>query len=119
MGHHLQNVLGIEAQVRAQRQRYPSRANALSVRTELQADCFAGVWGALANQRGNVRISKQEYQQALRAAAAVGDDRIQSQGGGRVDPESFTHGTAAQRQQWFERGFQTANLAQCDTFAAS
>lgn len=116
VGHHLQALLGIESQVRRLQQRHPNQANALSVKLELQADCFAGVWGSLADSTGHVRISQREYQQALTAAAAVGDDRIQQQTAGRVDPESFTHGTSAQRQQWFETGYRTADLGSCDTF---
>lgn len=116
VGHHLQTLLGIESQVRKLQQNNPRQANALSVKMELQADCFAGVWGSLANSSGHVRITKAEYQQALTAAAAVGDDRIQQQTTGRVNPESFTHGTSAQRQQWFETGYRTADLGKCDTF---
>ncbi len=117
VGHHLQNLLGIEPRVRQQQQTHPRQANALSVRMELQADCYAGVWGALANQRGNVRITKAEFDQAMTAAAAVGDDRIQASSGGRVDPESFTHGSSAQRQQWFSTGFTSADPGRCDTFS--
>jgi predicted metalloprotease len=116
VGHHLQTLLGIESQVRELQQEHPRQANALSVKMELQADCFAGAWGSLANSTGHVRISQAEYQQALTAAAAVGDDRIQQQTTGRVDPESFTHGTSAQRQQWFSTGYRSADLSTCDTF---
>lgn len=116
VGHHLQNLLGTEAQVRKLQQRNPGQVNALSVRMELQADCYAGVWAALANERGNYRISQEQYRQALQAAAAVGDDRIQSANGGQVNPESWTHGSSKQRQQWFSTGFQTGDPRQCNTF---
>ena len=85
-GHHLQTILGVEPQVRQAQQSDPGRANDLSVRLELQADCFAGVWGRLADERGNVTITRAELTQALEAAAAVGDDRIQEATAGRVDP---------------------------------
>ena len=116
VGHHLQNLLGVEAQVRKLQGQRPGQANALSVKTELQADCFAGAWGALANQRGNLKITKVEYDQALTAAAAVGDDRIQASSGGRVTPETWTHGSSQQRQEWFQNGFGTGTLASCNTF---
>jgi predicted metalloprotease len=117
-GHHLQTVLGIEPQVRQAQQANPSQQNDLSVRLELQADCFAGVWGRLADDRGNVTITRAELTQALEAAAAVGDDRIQEATVGRVDPESFTHGTSQQRQEWYTTGFETGDIQRCDTFAA-
>ena len=117
VGHHLQNILGIEAQVRRAQQQNPRQANALSVKTELQADCFAGVYGLLANDAGNQRITQEEYAQALQAAAAVGDDRILAGAGQRVNPEAFTHGSAAQRQYWFEQGFANPTIATCNTFA--
>lgn len=118
VGHHLQTVSGTEAQVRRAQQSRPSQANQLSVRMELQADCYAGVWGRWANDRGNVVITEQEYAQALNAAAAVGDDRIMAGSGVRVNPEAFTHGSAADRQAWFDRGFRTGDPAQCNTFAS-
>jgi predicted metalloprotease len=118
VGHHIQTITGIEEKVRRQQQANPRRANALSVRMELQADCIAGVWGRLANDRGNVVITKREYDQALRAAAAVGDDRIMQKTQGRVNPEAFTHGSSAQRQEWFARGFNTGDINECDTFAS-
>ncbi len=117
VGHHLQTLLGTERDVRAAQQQNPSRANELSIAMELQADCYAGVWGRLADDRGNVSITEQELDEALNAAAAVGDDRIQSKTQGRVDPESWTHGSAAQRREWFLRGFQAAAVATCDTFS--
>jgi uncharacterized protein len=116
-GHHLQTILGVEPQVRQAQQSDPSRANDLSVRLELQADCFAGVWGRLADDRGNVTITRAELTQALEAAAAVGDDRIQEAATGRVDPESFTHGSSQQRQQWYTTGFETGDIQRCNTFA--
>ena len=113
-GHHVQALLGIERKVRlAQRQDREER-NALSVRLELQADCLAGVWGHAAYDKGTV--SKSEVAQALDAAAAVGDDRIQEEVQGRVRPETFTHGSAAERQRWFETGMSTGDLQSCDTF---
>ncbi len=115
-GHHLQNILGISDQVREAEQRNPSQANALSVRLELQADCLAGVWAHDANARGQFDSSA-EVQEAIDAAAAVGDDRIQRQATGRVDPDSFTHGTSEQRMTWFRRGFDTGSSDRCDTFA--
>ncbi|MCB9412606.1 MAG: neutral zinc metallopeptidase [Actinobacteria bacterium] len=114
VGHHIQNITGIESQVRAQQQRNPSRANEYSVALELQADCLAGVWGRRANDGGNVVISPTEYQQAITAAAAVGDDRIMAGSGLRVNPEAFTHGSSAQRQEWFTKGFQSGDPASCN-----
>lgn len=115
MGHHLQKILGVEAKVRAAQERDPSRRNALSVRMELQADCFAGAWGKAADERH--LLDPGEVDQGLAAAAAVGDDRIQKATTGRVSPESFTHGSAEQRARWFRRGFERGKLADCDTFA--
>jgi predicted metalloprotease len=115
-GHHIQTLTGTEAQVRRAQQQDPSQTNALSVKLELQADCYAGVWSTLANQAGNLAITEAELDQALGAAEAVGDDAIQSQGGGRVDPDSFTHGTSEQRKQWFLTGYQSGDLDSCDTF---
>lgn len=116
VGHHLQTVSGTEAQVRRVQQSRPDQANQLSVAMELQADCYAGVWGRWANDRGNVQITQQEFEQALNAAAAVGDDRIMASSGLKVNPEAFTHGSAAQRQEWFAKGFTTGDPAQCNTF---
>jgi predicted metalloprotease len=118
VGHHIQTITGIEEKVRRQQQANPRQANALSVRMELQADCIAGAWGRLANDRGNVVITKREYDQALQAAAAVGDDRIMQTTQGRVNPEAFTHGSSAQRQEWFARGFNSGDINKCDTFAS-
>jgi predicted metalloprotease len=116
LGHHVQNLLGIERKVRAAQQRDPSRRNELSVRMELQADCIAGAWGKSADRRH--LLDPGEVEQGLAAAAAVGDDRIQKAATGRVSPESFTHGSAQQRVRWFRRGLESGDLAACDTFAA-
>jgi len=117
-GHHLQSLLGIEGQVRRQQQAHPSQANLLSVRLELQADCLAGVWGHLANAAGNVTVTQAQVRQAQNAAAAVGDDRLQQEAGQRVDPESWTHGSASDRQRWYTTGFTSGDLDSCDTFGA-
>jgi predicted metalloprotease len=114
-GHHIQDLLGIERKVRMEMERDRGQANALSVRLELQADCFAGVWGHSAYEKGTV--SRGEIAQALDAAAAVGDDRIQKEIEGRVRPETFTHGSAAERQRWFSAGMQSGSLDACDTFS--
>jgi predicted metalloprotease len=115
-GHHLQTLFGTEPKVRALQQQSPARQNELSVSLELQADCYAGVWSTLADQQGNLSITDAELDQALGAAAAVGDDRIQQQTQGRVDPESFTHGSAAQRKRWFQQGRGSGDVNTCDTF---
>ncbi len=117
LGHHVQNILGIERQMRQLAARNPSQQNPLSVRLELQADCLAGVWGHTAGQRGI--IHEEDVQDGLKAAAAVGDDHIQKMSRGAVSPESFTHGTSAQRQQWFTRGLQSGDVNQCNTFQSS
>jgi uncharacterized protein len=114
IGHHVQNLLGTEAQVREARTRRADLANELSVRLELQADCYAGVWGHSAAQRQ--KLESGDVEEGLAAAAAVGDDRLQRMGGGRVVPESFTHGSSAQRQEWFQRGFEGGRSDACDTF---
>lgn len=116
-GHHLQNVTGIERQVRQAQQRAPSSANQYGVKMELQADCLAGAWGRMADDRGHVAVTDAEVRQAMAAAAAVGDDRIQQRSGQRVNPESWTHGSAAQREQWYTVGFNTGDLNRCTTFA--
>jgi predicted metalloprotease len=116
-GHHLQTILGIEPQVRRLQQQNPSRANELSVRLELQADCLAGVWGRLANDNGNLTVTQAELQQAQDAAAAVGDDRIQRRTQGQVDPESWTHGSAQQRRTWYLTGYESGTVTACDIFA--
>ena len=115
VGHHVQNVLGILPQVnQAQRDR-PDEANELSVRLELQADCFAGVWAHSAYQRQSPRGRRPRG--GPQAAAAIGDDRIASQAGQRVDRETFTHGSSEQRTRWFLKGFQGGEVASCDTFS--
>lgn len=118
VGHHLQTLLGISSQVHAQRSRVSkTEGNALSVKQELQADCFSGVWAYHADAMHDI-LEAGDIDEALNAAAAIGDDRLQKQARGRVSPESFTHGTSAQRARWFRRGFETGDMAQCDTFAA-
>jgi hypothetical protein len=114
VGHHLQNLLGTTRRVRAAQRRDPSQENHLSVRMELQADCYAGIW-AHSTQRRNL-LEHGDLEEALRAAAAIGDDRIQRQSGRRVNPESWTHGSGRQRAAWFRRGFVTGDINQCDTF---
>lgn len=119
VGHHVQNLLGISDKVRkAQQGASRAKVNALSVRLELQADCFAGVWGNRADAAKHI-IEPGEIEQALTAASAIGDDRLQQQSQGRVVPESFTHGTSEQRMRWFKRGLDSGDLRQCDTFKAS
>jgi uncharacterized protein len=115
IGHHVQHVLGVDEQVRRAQQQRPDLQNALSVRMELQADCFAGVWGHSTEQRSILEAG--DLEDALNAASAIGDDRIQSRMGGGVQPESFTHGSAEQRVEWFRRGFESGDPARCDTFA--
>jgi uncharacterized protein len=116
-GHHIQDLLGIEAKVRQAQEEHPQQQNALSVKLELQADCFAGVWANSTDQRHLLEAG--DVEEAMGAAAAVGDDRLQQQAGRRVNPETFTHGSAAQRTAWFKRGFQGGNIASCDTFSAA
>ncbi|VBB14502.1 KPN_02809 family neutral zinc metallopeptidase [Burkholderia stabilis] len=120
VGHHVQNLLGISDKVDAARRRSSqARSNALSVRMELQADCFAGVWANNA-QRANQRLMEPgDFEQGLKAAAAIGDDRLQQQGQGYVVPESFTHGTSDQRVYWLRRGMESGEVSACDTFAAN
>jgi predicted metalloprotease len=115
IGHHVQNLLGVMADVDRERQEDPGSANELSVRLELQADCLAGIWGHSANAQGDL-LEPGDLEEGLNAAAAVGDDRIQQQSGGRVDPDSFTHGTGEQRVAWFRKGFETGDPTACDTF---
>ena len=115
-GHHLQTLFGTERQVRASQQARPSAANELSVAMELQADCYAGVWSRLADDRGNVSVGEAELDEAIGAAEAVGDDRIQQKTQGRVDPESWTHGSAEQRRQWFLTGRRSGDVNSCNTF---
>jgi hypothetical protein len=114
IGHHVQKLLGIETKVQRLRRQEPREANPLSVRLELQADCFAGIWAHSTEQRNLVNQS--DVSAAMRAAAAVGDDRLQRMGQGYVNPESFTHGTSAERVQWFRRGLDSGRIDACDTF---
>ena len=114
IGHHVQKILGIEPKVRRLQQSNPEEANPLSVRLELQADCFAGVWAHSTAQRKI--IDESDVQAGLGAAAAVGDDRLQRMATGRVSPESFTHGSSAQRTGWFKRGFDSGQVSACNTF---
>ncbi len=113
IGHHVQKILGIEGRMRRLQQREPAERNALSVRLELQADCFAGVWANSTEQRG--LVNRADVDAALRAAAAVGDDRLQRATQGYVNPESFTHGTSAERVRWFRRGLDTGRISACET----
>jgi uncharacterized protein len=114
VGHHVQKILGIEGKVQRLREDNPRQANALSVRLELQADCFAGVWGNSTEQRKI--IDQSDVSAGLKAAAAVGDDRLQRMATGRVMPESFTHGSSAQRDHWFQQGLDSGKISACDTF---
>lgn len=120
VGHHVQNLLGISDKVHSAQQKAQGKAqaNALSVRLELQADCFAGVWGYRAENIGH-RLEPGEVEQALTAASAIGDDRLQRQAQGRVTPDSFTHGTSEQRVRWFKRGMESGDLNACNTFKAA
>jgi predicted metalloprotease len=114
IGHHVQTLLGTEQQVRQLQQRSPQIRNELSVRMELQADCYAGLWGHSTAQR-NI-LEEGDVENGLNAAAAIGDDRLQRMGGGRVAPEQFTHGSSAQRVEWFRRGLSAGRVEACDTF---
>lgn len=115
VGHHVQKLLGIEPKVRQlQQNASEAEANKLSVGMELQADCFAGVWGKTMQQQGVLESG--DLEEALNAAEAIGDDRLQQQSQGRVVPEKFTHGTSEQRYTWFKRGFDSGDPAQCNTF---
>jgi uncharacterized protein len=117
VGHHVQNLLGIAEQVRAAQQRASqAQANQLSVRLELQADCFAGVWAKNADETKHI-LEAGDVESALRAASAVGDDTLQKRAQGYVVPESFTHGTAAERVGWFKRGLSSGSIASCNTFS--
>jgi predicted metalloprotease len=114
LGHHVQRLMGTEAKVRAAQERSPDQANELSVRLELQADCYAGVYGFESQKDGILEPG--DVEEGLRAAAAVGDDRIQRMQGQAVSPEGFTHGSSEQRMTWFKRGFQSGRPEDCDTF---
>lgn len=121
VGHHVQNLLGIDKKVReATAQMSKTSANALSVRVELQADCFAGIWAhQVEAQDENLKLEPGDIDEGLGAASAIGDDRLQSQATGRVVPDSFTHGSSAQRVRWFKRGLDTGDMEACDTFNAT
>lgn len=117
VGHHVQTLLGLSSNVSAARERASEReGNALSVRMELQADCYAGVWGHYAARRG--LLEPGDAEEGLRAAAAIGDDRLQRQSQGRVAPESFTHGSSEDRQRWLGRGLDSGNIDACNTFGS-
>jgi hypothetical protein len=119
VGHHVQTLLGISERNMAARQRVSeAQANALSVRQELQADCFAGIWAHNAD-RSRQLLEQGDIEEGLNAASAIGDDRLQKQSRGYIAPESFTHGSSEQRVRWFKRGFETGNVNSCDTFAAN
>jgi predicted metalloprotease len=116
LGHHVQKLLGIEGKVHQMQESNSRQANPLSVKLELQADCFAGVWAYSTQQRG--LLEKGDVESALGAASAVGDDRLQKMASGHVVPESFTHGTSQQRMHWFSTGLNNGTVAACDTFAS-
>ncbi len=115
IGHHVQNLLGVMEDVAREEQENPDSGNELSVRVELQADCLAGIWGHSAYAKGDL-LESGDLDEGLTAAAAVGDDRIQKQSGGTVNPDSFTHGSSEQRVKWFRAGFDSGDPTACDTF---
>ncbi|MFI5492176.1 neutral zinc metallopeptidase [Actinoplanes sp. NPDC051859] len=124
-GHHIQDISGTEAAMRRAQQRDPDQANQLSVKLELQADCYAGVWAKNATTTDDAggqplikKLTDADIQQGLDTAAKIGDDTLQQRGGGTINPAEFTHGTSAQRQQWFRTGFDSGSAKSCDTFAA-
>jgi predicted metalloprotease len=120
VGHHVQNLLGILGKINAQRERgSDTQANALSVRLELQADCFAGVWANRSQKERGWRLESGDIESALNAASRIGDDTLQRQTRGTVVPETFTHGTSAQRVSWFKRGVSSGQIDACDTFGAA
>ena len=115
LGHHVQKLIGVEEKVHAAQERNPGAANQLSVGLELQADCFAGVWGHSTEERK--LLDPGEVREGLNAAAAVGDDRLQRMAGKAVNRETFTHGSSQQRMDWFQKGFSTGDMKECNTFA--
>ena len=117
IGHHVQELLGTGEQVRRAQQAHPEQANGLSVRLELQADCYAGVWGNSTEQRQ--LLDPGDVEEGIKAAGAVGDDRIQRMSTGRVNPDGFTHGTSEQRVAWFRRGYESGRADACNTFESS
>jgi predicted metalloprotease len=123
LGHHVQRLLGVEEQVRRAQSARPDQQNALSVRLELQADCFAGVWGHYAMKtgratQGKVELESGDVEEGLNAAAAIGDDRLQRMSSGRVAPDRFTHGSSEQRVTWFRRGLEGGDVNACNTFSS-
>ena len=114
LGHHVQNITGTSAKVRRLKRSRPGDKNKLSVKQELQADCYAGIWAHDTEQRQI--LDKGDIEEGLRAAAAIGDDRLQKMAGKKVNPHSWTHGSSEQRMTWFMRGFKTGNIKDCDTF---
>ncbi|MGH7633212.1 MAG: KPN_02809 family neutral zinc metallopeptidase, partial [Gemmatimonadaceae bacterium] len=117
LGHHVQRLEGIDERMRRMQEEHPDQRNELSVKLELQADCYAGVWGHSTEQRQ--LLDPGDLQAGLQAAASVGDDRLQKMSTGHVSPESFTHGTSAQREAWFKRGFDSGDPKACDTFSST
>jgi predicted metalloprotease len=115
VGHHVQHITGMEDRMRSLQQSNPARENEMSVRFELQADCYAGVWAHSTQQRQ--LLEQGDVEEAMGAASAIGDDRIQRQSGGRIRPETWTHGSAEQRTAWFRRGLQSGDPRACDTFS--
>ncbi len=115
LGHHVQKLIGVEQKVHAAQEQNPQAANQLSERLELQADCFAGIWGHSTDQRK--LLDPGEVREGLNAAAAVGDDRLQRMSGQSVNPDTFTHGSSQQRMNWFQKGFSTGDMKACNTFA--
>ena len=115
VGHHIQHELGTSDEVRTLQRESPDEANELSVRLELQADCYAGVWASTVFAQGD--LERGDIREALRASEAVGDDRLQRRATGSVNPDSFTHGSSDQRREWFERGYESGEPGSCDTFA--
>jgi predicted metalloprotease len=118
VGHHVQHLLGVSERVSAQQRANSQQANALSVRLELQADCYAGLWARRADSARHI-LEAGDVEEALNAASAIGDDRLQKQSQGYVVPDAFTHGSSAQRVRWFKRGLQSGDPRQCDTFSAT
>jgi predicted metalloprotease len=116
LGHHVQNLLGTSRAMRLQQKREPDRSNELSVRLELQADCFAGIWAHSTARRD--LLERGDIKEGLDAAAAIGDDRLQRRAGRATNSETWTHGSSAQRVRWFQRGLDSGEIADCDTFAA-
>jgi len=117
VGHHVQGLLGTSGQVAAAVRKKPSSEKPLSVRVELQADCYAGVWANASSRAGTIHLDATDPEEAIRAAGQIGDDRLQRSAGQQVNPESFTHGTAEQRVRWLRKGLDGGNPGSCDTFS--